>query len=80
MWWTLAYLLVWGAFTLVRGEIIGWYPYRFMDPIDKGYARVAVNLTLIGGMFLGLSAGAHWLDGVLARRQPGGVAVSASGA
>ena len=79
VWWTLAFLLIWGAFTLVRGEIIGWYPYPFMDPIDKGYAASAVNLTLIGGVFLGLSAGAHWLDGVLARRQPGGVAVSASG-
>lgn len=29
---TLAYPLLWGAFTLVRGPLIGWYPYYFLDP------------------------------------------------
>jgi hypothetical protein len=29
---TLAYPLVWGAFTLWRGPLIGWYPYYFLDP------------------------------------------------
>ncbi|KJL31072.1 Pr6Pr family membrane protein [Microbacterium oxydans] len=28
----LAYPLLWGAFTMVRGPIIGWYPYYFLDP------------------------------------------------
>lgn len=35
-WRTLAYVigypLVWGLATLVRGPIVGWYPYFFMDP------------------------------------------------
>lgn len=29
---TLAYPLLWGAFTMIRGPIIGWYPYYFLDP------------------------------------------------
>jgi hypothetical protein len=29
---TLAYPLLWGAFTLWRGPLIGWYPYYFLDP------------------------------------------------
>lgn len=28
----LAYPLIWGAFTLWRGPLIGWYPYYFLDP------------------------------------------------
>ncbi|CAH0234624.1 hypothetical protein SRABI76_02846 [Microbacterium oxydans] len=28
----LGYPLLWGAFTMVRGPIIGWYPYYFLDP------------------------------------------------
>jgi hypothetical protein len=29
---TLAYPLIWGAFTMIRGPLIGWYPYYFLDP------------------------------------------------
>ncbi|MFJ2551487.1 Pr6Pr family membrane protein [Microbacterium sp. NPDC087591] len=29
---TLVYPLVWGAFTMIRGPLIGWYPYYFLDP------------------------------------------------
>lgn len=29
---TLAYPVLWGAFTMVRGPMIGWYPYYFLDP------------------------------------------------
>lgn len=29
---TLIYPLVWGGFTMIRGPIIGWYPYYFLDP------------------------------------------------
>lgn len=66
---TLVYLLAWGAFTLVRGHAIGFYPYPFMDPGDSGYDRVVVNLAIIGAVFVGLSAGAHRLDRWLAARQ-----------
>ena len=29
---TLVFPLVWGGFTMVRGAIVGWYPYFFLDP------------------------------------------------
>lgn len=28
----LAYVGVWGAVTMIRGSITGWYPYYFLDP------------------------------------------------
>lgn len=59
---TLVFLLAWGVFTLVRAEIVDWYPYPFMDPNEHGYMRVGVNLALIGGIFVALAAGAHALD------------------
>ena len=60
--WALAFLVVWGGATLIRGHLIGFYPYPFMDPGDSGYARVVVNLLVIGLVFVGLAAGAHLLD------------------
>jgi hypothetical protein len=39
----LLFLAWWGTFTLVRGEIVDWYPYPFIDVIDKGYPRVLIN-------------------------------------
>lgn len=62
---TLAYPLVWGAFTLWRGPLIGWYPYYFLDPrqvsgpgeflVFSGvalavFALVATTLVLISRM------------------------------
>ena len=55
--WILPYPFVWGAFTLVRGASLGWYPYFFLDPaqvsgpLETGaYCLVAVLL------FLGIAA------------------------
>lgn len=28
----LAFPVAWGAFTMVRGALVGWYPYFFLDP------------------------------------------------
>ncbi|WP_210505265.1 Pr6Pr family membrane protein [Naasia sp. SYSU D00057] len=40
-WRTLAlivgYPIVWGILTIVRGRIVGWYPYFFLDPAQAGY-------------------------------------------
>jgi hypothetical protein len=37
----LVYPLAWTAYTLIRGEIAGWYPYPFLDPANGGYGSVA---------------------------------------
>ncbi len=64
---TLVFPLVWGVFTLIRGEVIDWYPYPFMEPFEHGYVRVAINLALVALTFVALAAGAHWLDRRLTR-------------
>ncbi len=48
------YLLLWGAFTLVRGELTNpaWYPYPFIDVAAKGWERVIVNGAGIAAMYL----------------------------
>jgi hypothetical protein len=37
----LAYPIAWFAYTLVRGEIVDWYPYPFVDVSKLGYGGVA---------------------------------------
>ncbi|MBC7442815.1 MAG: Pr6Pr family membrane protein [Ramlibacter sp.] len=32
--WVLSIPAIWGVFTLVRGSIVGWYPYFFLDPVQ----------------------------------------------
>ncbi len=48
----LAFPLAWTAFTLVRGEIDGRYPYPFLDPANGGYGSVALYSVAILGLFL----------------------------
>jgi hypothetical protein len=61
------YPLAWLAFTLVRGAVLHWYPYPFVDVDALGYVRVAVDCVVVAILFLGLGFGALALD----RRLPG---------
>uniref|UniRef100_E6QWS0 Pr6Pr family membrane protein n=1 Tax=mine drainage metagenome TaxID=410659 RepID=E6QWS0_9ZZZZ len=36
------YPVVYLAYSLVRGAIIGWYPYPFLNPANGGYTQVAM--------------------------------------
>ena len=65
--WTLLYPIVWIVFTLIRGPIVDWYPYHFIDVITIGYGKAALNSLWIALLFLAVSAGLHQLDGWLAR-------------
>ena len=43
----LAYPLFYLVYSLVRGAIIGWYPYPFIDPVTSGWVNViGISLTL----------------------------------
>ena len=60
--------LVWLAYTLVRGAVIGAYPYPFVDVVALGYGQVAINVvaivvfaTVLGAILLGV-------DRLLSRR------------
>ena len=57
----LIFPLAWIAYTLIRGSLVGLYPYPFLDPANGGYATVALYSVAI----LGLMAIVCWLTVVL---------------
>jgi hypothetical protein len=59
--------VAWLAFVLIRGPIVDYYPYPFVDVTKLGYARVLVNCVWVAVLYLGLTAGATALDSRLAR-------------
>jgi hypothetical protein len=48
----LAAPLAWTAYTLIRGALVGWYPYPFLDPAEGGYGPVAV--VIVGILVFGV--------------------------
>ncbi|HZV74533.1 MAG TPA: Pr6Pr family membrane protein [Conexibacter sp.] len=70
---TLAFPACWLAFTLIRGPIVDFYPYPFVDVNEHGYPIVLIDSAVIGLVVLGLAAGALWLDDRLARRKSAAV-------
>ncbi len=66
---TVIFPAVYGAMTLIRGPIVDWYPYPFMDPREKGYGHVALNCVIVAVLFVSLSAGAHGIDEWLSSRR-----------
>ncbi len=65
---SLLFPAVWMVFTLVRGAIIDWYPYPFIDVSALGAGRVVVNCFWILLLLLGIAWGAHALDQHLPRQ------------
>ncbi|GAA4476836.1 hypothetical protein GCM10023094_17690 [Rhodococcus olei] len=43
LWFPLTY----GVYTLVRGPIVDWYPYPFIDPRVQGYWQMAIGLVVL---------------------------------
>jgi hypothetical protein len=68
--WSLVFPVFWLAFTLVRGAVIHWYPYPFVDVSSLGYGKVVLNCVWVALLFLGLSGGVTVLDGYLKRARP----------
>ncbi len=70
-WRIISYALIWPiawlAFTLVRGAFVDWYPYPFIDVIEHGYARVALNTLAISALYVVLAAAVTELDRRLAK-------------
>ncbi len=54
--WVVAYPIVWGVFTLVRGSIVGWYPYFFLDARQVTPVETVVYCTLCLILIVGISA------------------------
>ncbi|GAB3944462.1 Pr6Pr family membrane protein [Kribbella albertanoniae] len=60
--WSIVFPLLWLAFTLIRGEFVGFYPYPFIDVNEHGYGQVLLNCLLVAVLFLALAAAATALD------------------
>lgn len=65
VYWSIAFPLCWLCFTLIRGAVVHWYPYPFIDVNVLGYGGAAVNCLWVALLLLGLAAGAHLLDAKL---------------
>jgi hypothetical protein len=68
--WALLYPIIWLAVTLIRGPIVDWYPYPFVDVTEHGLARVLLNSLGVAALFVALTAGVIWLDRWLTARRP----------
>jgi hypothetical protein len=64
----LAYPLLWFGYTLVRGSIVDWYPYPFVDVDRHGYDGVALNAVVLA---VAMAAGAALLAWIANRRGSG---------
>ena len=69
-WLSLLFPACWLAFTLIRGAVIHWYPYPFIDVAAIGYAKAILNSFWVSLLLLGLAAGATALDSRLGPRGP----------
>lgn len=65
--WSTIIPLAWLTMALIRGAIIGWYPYPFLDVSDVGYGGALINVAGVAAFFLLLASLAGWIDRRLAR-------------
>ncbi|WP_256988426.1 MULTISPECIES: Pr6Pr family membrane protein [unclassified Rhodococcus (in: high G+C Gram-positive bacteria)] len=56
----LLFPLLYGIYTLVRGPVVDWYPYPFLDPRVQGYLALAIGLLVLTVAFalMALAVGA----------------------
>ena len=65
----LVYPVAWFAYTLVRGEVVDWYPYPFVDVSELGYGGVLARAAGLTVGFAVLALGLLALGNRLARRR-----------
>ncbi|WP_067813186.1 Pr6Pr family membrane protein [Nocardia inohanensis] len=51
----LAYPIAYGVYTLIRGPIVDWYPYPFIDPRTQGYLSMTIGLVVLVVAFVVLT-------------------------
>ncbi|MFE9576198.1 Pr6Pr family membrane protein [Nocardia sp. NPDC006044] len=66
----LIYPLIYGIYSLVRGPIVGWYPYPFLDPRQQGYVSLAIGLIVLTAVFTLLAVAIAAVGGLARRRTP----------
>ena len=69
-WWIwLSFPLAYLVYTLVRGSIVGWYPYPFMDPRQNGYGDVLLTCVFVAAVFIVLAFAVSWVGTKLAQKR-----------
>ncbi len=63
----LSYPLAWFGYTLVRGEVVDWYPYPFVDVSRIGYDGVLGRSLVLAIGFAAAGAALLWLGNRRAR-------------
>ncbi|MFT4393960.1 Pr6Pr family membrane protein [Gordonia lacunae] len=56
----LAIPFVYGVYTLIRGPIVDWYPYPFIDPRGQGYLSMTLSLVVVFVGMAFMSFGVYW--------------------
>lgn len=59
------------AVTLIRGPIVDFYPYPFLDVRTHGYPQVLLNSVIVGVLFLAIAAGITAMDNRRVRGRTG---------
>jgi hypothetical protein len=67
-WIWLSFPLAYVAYTLVRGPIVDWYPYPFLDPRQNGYGEVLLNSVFVAVVIAALAYAVSWIGTKLAQR------------
>lgn len=66
----IGFVVVWGVLTLLRGAIVGWYPYFFLDPNQvSGIPELAVYSAIALAFFAAIAAGVVGLSLVRGERR-----------
>jgi hypothetical protein len=68
----LTYPLAYCVYSLIRGPIVDWYPYDFLDPAESGWAGVVLALAAIIVGFLAISIVVAAVGNLRVRLAPGG--------
>ncbi|WP_265523198.1 Pr6Pr family membrane protein [Oerskovia flava] len=64
VWWSVVLPLAWIAYTFLRGAVVDWYPYPFLDVSAIGYPQALASTAVVAVLFLALAA----VVGVVDRR------------
>ncbi|WP_278264001.1 Pr6Pr family membrane protein [Nocardia sp. AG03] len=63
----LIFPLLFGVYSLIRGPIVDWYPYPFIDPRGQGYLSMAIGLVVLTLVFAVLAVAMASLGDLPAR-------------
>lgn len=67
-WLWLSFPLAYVTYTLVRGPIVNWYPYPFLDPRPHGYGEVLLSGVVVAVIITALAYAVSWAGNKLAQK------------